>query len=119
MLLRVIVHLGQEGADSWFRLLLGHESLVLQHDHPQIGQRQGHPVTDEIDETDLAVIVRLQPVDHRHLVAIGEADIGDIASWNPLETQIKATVIPTYTRNYPLFRRLYEQTKDIATLLSE
>ena len=52
-------------------------------------------------------------------VAIGEADIGDIASWNPLETQIKATVIPSYTRNYPLFRRLYEQTKDIATLLSE
>ncbi|MDG1182997.1 MAG: FGGY-family carbohydrate kinase [Tateyamaria sp.] len=52
-------------------------------------------------------------------VAIGEADIGDIARWNPLETQIKATVIPSYTRNYPLFRRLYEQTKDIATLLSE
>ncbi|MDC1228994.1 FGGY-family carbohydrate kinase [Octadecabacter sp.] len=50
-------------------------------------------------------------------VAIGEADIGDIASWNLPETQIKAAHVPAYAKSYPLFRRLYEQTKDIAAEL--
>lgn len=52
-------------------------------------------------------------------VAIGEADIGDIAIWNPPEMQIKAAHVPAYAKSYPLFRRLYEQTKDIAAELSK
>jgi xylulokinase len=52
-------------------------------------------------------------------VAIGDADIGDIATWNPPETQVKAAHVPAYAKGYPLFRRFYEQTKDIAAELSE
>jgi xylulokinase len=52
-------------------------------------------------------------------VAIGEAKIADIDVWNPAETQVKAASVPAYVKNYPLFRRLYEQTKDIAEDLSK
>jgi xylulokinase len=42
---------------------------------------------------------------------------GDIAQWNPAAKTIRATEVPAYQHQYPLFRRLYEQTKDIAALL--
>jgi xylulokinase len=49
--------------------------------------------------------------------AIGAAD--DIARWNPVAETIRAGRHPVYDRQYPLFRRLYEQTKDLAAALSE
>ncbi|MFT7595206.1 MAG: xylulokinase [Paracoccaceae bacterium] len=51
-------------------------------------------------------------------VAIGQAEPGDIECWNPVNSRIDAQHHPAYDRNYRLFRRLYEQTKDIAAELS-
>ena len=51
-------------------------------------------------------------------VALGEAEIADIAGWNPVQAQVKAAPVAAYEKGYPLFRRLYEQTKDIAAALS-
>ena len=51
-------------------------------------------------------------------VALGEAELADITDWNPIETQINAMQVAGYEISYPLFRRLYEQTKDIAKELS-
>ncbi|MDG4649553.1 FGGY-family carbohydrate kinase [Roseibacterium sp. SDUM158017] len=51
-------------------------------------------------------------------VALGEAEAGDIAAWNPVARKVVAGRRPEYVRAYPLFRRLYEQTKDIARDLS-
>ena len=42
------------------------------------------------------------------------AEIGD---WNPVEEVVVAVAHPAYARQYPLFRALYEQTKDIAAAL--
>lgn len=46
--------------------------------------------------------------------AIGAAAPGDIARWNPAAQTVRAVANPVYDRQYRLFRRLYEQTKDIA-----
>lgn len=51
-------------------------------------------------------------------VALGQAEAGDIAAWNPVERTVVPEARPEYARAYPLFRRLYEQTKDIARELS-
>ena len=51
-------------------------------------------------------------------VAIGAAKLGDIATWNPVTATIRAQAAPVYERQYRLFRKLYEQTKDIAAQLS-
>ena len=51
-------------------------------------------------------------------VAIGQAEVGDIAAWNPVSSTIRAEPRAVYDRQYRLFRRLYEQTKDIAAELS-
>ena len=51
-------------------------------------------------------------------MALGEAELADIACWNPIDTQVTAAKDPAYEKNYALFRRLYEQTKDIAKELS-
>lgn len=51
-------------------------------------------------------------------LAIGAVDRGDIATWNPPARHISAQPNATYARQYALFRRLYEQTKDIAAELS-
>lgn len=51
-------------------------------------------------------------------VAIGKSVPGDITRWNPTTETIKAAHHPAYARQYPLFRRLYEATKDIASDLS-
>lgn len=42
-----------------------------------------------------------------------------IEDWNPAEQVIRAENHPAYARQYPLFRRLYEQTKDIAAELAD
>ena len=51
-------------------------------------------------------------------MALGEVELADIARWNPIATQVTAAKDPAYEKNYALFRRLYEQTKDIAKELS-
>ena len=51
-------------------------------------------------------------------VAIGEAKADDIAVWNPVAATIRAEVSELHETRYGLFRRLYEQTKDIARELS-
>ena len=46
-------------------------------------------------------------------LAVGSAAPGDMASWNPPDTVITAQKHDAYTRQYPLFQRLYSQTRDI------
>ena len=46
--------------------------------------------------------------------AVGLAEPGDIDAWNPTEREVVPQEVAAYKRQYPLFRRLYEQTKDIA-----
>ena len=47
-------------------------------------------------------------------LAIGLVERSDIAAWNPVAETIRAAPDPAYEKGYGLFRRLYEQTKDIA-----
>jgi xylulokinase len=51
-------------------------------------------------------------------VAIGKASVGDIAIWNPVASTVRAEFHEAYEKQYQLFRRLYEQTRDIAAELS-
>ena len=51
-------------------------------------------------------------------LAIGDATLEDIARWNPITDTVEAKGAPVYERQYRLFRKLYEQTKDIAAKLS-
>ena len=46
--------------------------------------------------------------------AVGLAEPEDIASWNPEDQRVTPDPQPVHARQYGLFRRLYEQTKDIA-----
>lgn len=46
-------------------------------------------------------------------IAIGAARPEDIDRWNPPERVVPPRDLPEYARSYPLFRRLYEQTRDI------
>jgi xylulokinase len=46
-------------------------------------------------------------------LAIGQAQAQDIDAWNPPERTVEPRALPVYARTYPLFRRLYEQTKDL------
>lgn len=50
-------------------------------------------------------------------LAIGAVRRRDIAQWNPVAETITARPDPAYDKGYRLFRRLYEQTKDIARAL--
>lgn len=50
-------------------------------------------------------------------LAVGLVERADIAKWNPTEQVIRARPDPAYDKGYALFRRLYEQTKDIAAEL--
>ncbi len=50
-------------------------------------------------------------------VAIGQAERGDIAVWNPQARVVAPEKIEAYGRQYPLFRQLYTQTRDIAHAL--
>ena len=47
-------------------------------------------------------------------LAIGRARLEDVAAWNPVRATITARPSEVYEEGYRLFRRLYEQTKDIA-----
>ncbi len=47
-------------------------------------------------------------------LAVGDAKPDDIAAWNPVAATIAAQKSDAYEKQYRLFRRLYEQTKDIA-----
>lgn len=49
--------------------------------------------------------------------AVGLAEPEDIAHWNPVEREVVSQDHAVYARQYPLFRKLYEQTKDIARAL--
>jgi xylulokinase len=51
-------------------------------------------------------------------LAIGQSKPKDIATWNPIAETVHAQTHAAYARQYPLFRRLYEATKDIAAELS-
>lgn len=53
-------------------------------------------------------------------VAVGDAKKADIANWNPVERQVipREERAETYARQYRVFRRLYEQTKDLMADLS-
>jgi len=50
-------------------------------------------------------------------LAIGLVNRDDIKKWNPVAQTIHATPNPVYDKSHSLFRRLYEQTKDIAAEL--
>ena len=47
-------------------------------------------------------------------VAIGRAKLSDISKWNPVASTVRAEPSEIYAGQYRLFRKLYEQTKDIA-----
>ncbi len=49
--------------------------------------------------------------------AVGAVGPEAIQSWNPAAEVVTATPDPAYERLYPLFRRLYTQTRDIAAAL--
>ena len=51
-------------------------------------------------------------------LAVGLVTRGDIVSWNPVENTIAARPNEIYEKAYGLFRRLYEQTRDIAAELT-
>ena len=51
-------------------------------------------------------------------VAVGLADRSDIALWNPVVNKITAKPKAVYDKAHDLFRRLYQQTKDIASELT-
>ncbi|MEX0368190.1 MAG: FGGY-family carbohydrate kinase [Ruegeria sp.] len=51
-------------------------------------------------------------------LAIGQVNRQDIVKWNPVNRAIKAQPSAVYDTAHTLFRRLYEQTKDIARALS-
>ncbi len=46
-------------------------------------------------------------------LAIGATAPEDIDAWNPPERVVHPRDLPEYAQSYPLFRRLYEQTRDI------
>ncbi len=50
-------------------------------------------------------------------VAIGAVGADQIGVWNPVKSTVRAREHAVYERQYGLFRRLYEQTRDIAVEL--
>jgi xylulokinase len=50
-------------------------------------------------------------------LAIGVVLPGDIAVWNPVVRTVMPADVPAYARQYPLWRALYTQTRDIAHAL--
>jgi xylulokinase len=49
--------------------------------------------------------------------AVGGVGAGEIDLWNPAESSVRTEHHAAYDRLYPLFQRLYRQTKDIAAEL--
>ncbi|MGJ8583631.1 MAG: FGGY-family carbohydrate kinase [Marinosulfonomonas sp.] len=52
-------------------------------------------------------------------IGVGAAKRADIDRWNPVAQTITPELHPAYQRQYPLFKSLYEQTRDIAHNLSK
>jgi len=50
-------------------------------------------------------------------LAVGLAQPGDIARWNPVDYIVPAQSHAAYARQYPIFRALYAQTKDLMAAL--
>lgn len=50
-------------------------------------------------------------------LALGDVEKSDIQTWNPAARTVRAETHAAYEKNYPLFKSLYEQTKDIAHAL--
>jgi xylulokinase len=50
-------------------------------------------------------------------VAVGAAKPGQIADWNPVVRTVMPESVPAYERQYPLWKALYDRTKDIAHAL--
>ena len=50
-------------------------------------------------------------------VAVGMAGRADIDRWNPVAHTVEPVARPAYARQYPLFRALYDQTREIAHAL--
>ena len=51
--------------------------------------------------------------------AIGQAKAEDILRWNPPETEVQPQTTAAQSRQYPLFKALYLQTRDIAKALGQ
>jgi xylulokinase len=52
-------------------------------------------------------------------LAVGLVEEGDIARWNPVSGRVTPERVAAYDRQYPLWKRLYTQTRDIAHGLAE
>ncbi len=52
-------------------------------------------------------------------IAVGAATPGQIGEWNPVERTVRPAPVPAYDRQYPLWKALYEQTRDISHGLGE
>lgn len=50
-------------------------------------------------------------------LAVGRVEAGDIARWNPSVGHVTPEAVPAYARQYPLWKQLYTQTRDIAHAL--
>jgi len=50
-------------------------------------------------------------------LAVGAVEPGDIARWNPAARKVAPQATEAHSRHYALFRRLYQQTRDIAHAL--
>ncbi|MFM7446850.1 MAG: carbohydrate kinase, partial [Tabrizicola sp.] len=49
--------------------------------------------------------------------AIGAARPQDIQTWNPEATTVQPEQVPAYATQYPLWKRLYTQTRDLMQAL--
>ena len=50
-------------------------------------------------------------------VAVGDTAADEIAAWNPIARTVTPQAVPAYDRQYPLWKALYRQTRDIAHAL--
>ncbi|MES2914817.1 MAG: FGGY-family carbohydrate kinase [Pseudomonadota bacterium] len=50
-------------------------------------------------------------------LAIGAATPSDILAWNPDASTVTPEIVPAYATQYPLWKRLYTQTKDLMQAL--
>jgi xylulokinase len=51
-------------------------------------------------------------------LAIGAVAEGDITRWNPVASRVVPERVAAYARQYPLWKRLYSQTRDLAHALA-
>ena len=52
-------------------------------------------------------------------VAVGRAAPEDIEAWNPVARTVAPEAVPAYERQYPLWKQLYAQTRDISRALGD